>query len=552
MSVWIPMRFTRGLTGAGVAAALVLGPAAAPAAAQAPSSPGVLVLPFATQAVPEASGSAAMALWLREAAAVLLADELDQLGVRAFSRDQRVAAFDQLQLPASGSFSRATTIRIGELVGASEVVFGELRVGDKLSVRARIIDLQTSRQLSDVTDDGPFSDLFALFERVAGRIAQTLGRRVVTTPRASTPIALDAFEMYVKGLVAATPAAQVRFLESAMTRAPHDGRILTALWSVYTEQGLHDKALAAASAVPATSRFARRARFDIGLSLIELKRFDGAFKELSALYAQGRVAAISNAIGIVQLRRGGVTDPTQQAAMFFERATREDPSNVDYLFNLGYARAVAGDATGALTALREAVRRDAADGDAHLVMSAVLTTTGRSTEAGRELELARLLGTSLETTPAAASSRIPPALERVEVSLDAAPRLDTALGQPAQRDQQQTAAFHLEQARRLIGEQNDREAIVALRRAIYLTPYEDEPHILLGRLHQRAGRLGEAIDEFKVAIWCRETATSRIALGTAFLEAGDKDAARREAERAVALAPTLVEAREFLKRTGGL
>ena len=36
-----------------------------------------------------------------------------------------------------------------------------------------------------------------------------------------------------------------------MTRAPHDGRILTALWSVYTKQGLHDKALAAASAVPA-------------------------------------------------------------------------------------------------------------------------------------------------------------------------------------------------------------------------------------------------------------------------------------------------------------
>jgi tetratricopeptide (TPR) repeat protein len=552
MSVWIRMRSVRLLTGATATTLIAVAASSAPAYAQAPSTPRVLVLPFATQTDASASGSAGMALWLREAAAVLLADELDQLGVGAFSRDQRVAAFDQLQLPVSGSFSRATTIRIGELVGASEVVFGELRIGEKLSVRARIIDLQTSRQLSDVTDDGPFSDLFHLFERVAGRIAQTLGRRVLATSRISRAIALDAFELYVKGLVASTPAAQVKFLESAMTRAPHDGQILTALWTVYTEQGAHDKALAAASAVPATSRFARRARFDVGLSLIELKRFDGAFKELSALYTQGHAAAISNALGIVQLRRGGVTDAALLPATFFDRATREDPAKVDYLFNLGYARAIAGDAAGALTALREAVRRDAADGDAHLVMSAMLVTTGRTTEAGRELELARLLGTSLETTPAAASARVPPNLERVEVDLNAAPRLDTALAQPAQRDQQQTAAFQLDQARRLIGEQKDREAAVALRRAIYLTPYEDEPHILLGRLHQRAGRLAEAIDEFKVAIWCRETATSRIALGMAFLEAGDKEAARREAERAVALAPTLVEAREFLKRTGGL
>ena len=53
---------------------------------------------------------------------------------------------------------------------------------------------------------------------------------------------------------------------------------LVALWSVYTAQGLHDKALAVASAVPKESPLSRKARFAAALSLIELGRFDGAFR----------------------------------------------------------------------------------------------------------------------------------------------------------------------------------------------------------------------------------------------------------------------------------
>lgn len=523
---------------------------AGPAAAQTPSSPRVLVLPFSAQAEAQAPGGAGAALWLREAAALLLSEGLDQLGVGTFSRNERVVVFDRLRLPLSGSFSRATTIRVGELVGASEVVFGELRLGSKLSVRVRAIDLQTSRQLPDIADEAALSDLFPLFERLSDRLAHTLGRRV-TAPRRPPAISLEAFENYVKGLVAATPAAQQRFLETAMMRAPRDGRILNGLWSVYTEQGAHDKALAAVSAVPPDSPYLTRARFNLALSLIELRRFDGAFRELTALYGQRRAAAVSNALGVVQLRRGITTEPVS-ATRYFERAVSEDPAGTDYLFNVGYARAVVNDAAGALHWLRETVRRDAADGDAHLVMSAMLSATGRTVEAQRELELARQLGTSLETPPASVSSKVPPGLERIETEIDAAAHIDAVITNPAQRDQQDMAAFHLQQARRLMSAQKDREAMSELRRAIYLSPYEDEPHLLVGKLHQRAGRLADAIDEFKVAIWCRESAAARVALGAALLESGDKDAARREAERAIVLAPSLEEARELLKKTGGL
>jgi len=535
-----------------IVAGLLIGILPQPKMVAAQAAPArVLVMPFAVMgSAAAAPGEASAARWLGEAAATLLADELAQSGIGAWAREDRVEVFDRLQLPMTSELTRATMIRIGELIGASEIVFGEVRMGNGLAVRARTIKLDTGKQLPDVTESAPFNDLFTLFGRVASAVGRHTGRRAAPAGGREGPMALPAFENYIKGLMAATPAAQQRFLEAAMSQAPHDGRVLTALWNVYTNQGLHEKALSVVSAVPSAAPSHRRARFDVALSLIELKRLDGAHKELTTLYAQRRAAAISNALGIVQLRRETAPTGSESAPFYFERAANEAPADSDYLFNLGYARALAGDSAGALLWLRETVRHHAGDGDAHLVMAAVLGTSGRTAESQREMELARLLGTSLEAVPATLS-RIPPSLERVRVSLDDSALGTAALAAPAQRDQSETAKFHLDRAKTMIGQGRDREAIVDLRRSIYLAPYEDEPHLLLGRAYQRAGRVGEAIDEFKVAIWCRETAAARVALGSALFDSGDRDAARREFERALALSPESADARAWLKRIGG-
>jgi Flp pilus assembly protein TadD len=543
-------RGVRFIAGAALLALALTWPAEA--GAQAPSSRRVLVMPFAAGVDPQASAGTGAALWLGEAAAILLGESLASINVDALTRDERVAAFDRLQLPMSSSLTRATTIRVAELIGATDVVFGEVKLGERLSVRARLVHLETGRELPGVEDTGGLPDIFALFGRLASRLGGSLGRTATAGAAAPSPMPLEAFELYVKGLVAETPPVQQRFLESALARAPGDARILMDLWSVYSAQGMYDQALAAANTVPSTSPLARKARFAVALSLIELKRFDGAFVELTALHVGGSAAAVSNALGVVQLRRAAPAG-TSPAAAYFARAATEDPGNPNYLFNLGYAQARAGNAKEALATLREAVRFDAAHGDAHLVMSAVLAGTGRTVEAEREFDFAQLLGTRLDLAGLSPTSRVPPGLEWIGTDLDVSgePRRSAAIANPAQHDQEATAAFHLAQGRRLVDEQRDREAANELRRAIYLAPYEDEPHLLLGQVYHRAGRLTEAIDEFKVAIWCRETAVARLALGQALFAAGDKDAARREAERALVLSPGLTDARDLLKRLGG-
>ena len=68
------------------------------------------------------------------------------------------------------------------------------------------------------------------------------------------------------------------------------------------------------------------------------------------------------------------------------------------------------------------------------------------------------------------------------------------------------ARFYLDRGRRLFQQENDREAIVELNHAIYVSPYLAEAHLLLGRSLLRNGRVHEAIDAFKIALWSAETA----------------------------------------------
>jgi len=77
------------------APASVAGQSAAPAPAR-----RVLVMPF------ENVNREGKIFWLSEASAVLLTEDLDARGGQAISRDERLRAFDRLQLPASAATCR--------------------------------------------------------------------------------------------------------------------------------------------------------------------------------------------------------------------------------------------------------------------------------------------------------------------------------------------------------------------------------------------------------------------------------------------------------------
>ena len=528
-----------------VTLALSCGAQAAAQSAGATQSPRVLVMPF------ENVTRGGPLFWLTEASAVLLADDLNALGASAITRIERRQAFERLQVPPASVLTDATVIRIGQLVGASQVIVGSLLMeNDALVVRARSIALDTGRVRADVTERGPLPELFATFERIARKMALPSAASSADIEKQHPPVTV--FEAYIKGLVADTPATAISYLRAALAGQPSFDRARLALWDVYAEQGDHALALAAVESVGDDSPVFRRARFLAGLSQLNLKKYDEAFATFSALAAVDPSPALLNNLGVVQLRRGGAPQGGQPT-YFFSKAAEADRDDEDLLFNLGYAYWIDRDAGAATYWLREAVRRNPADADAHFVLAAALTAGNNGAEAGRERELAHRLSEAYAPSARPGGDAVPKGLERLkpQVELPHARQIDARLTSDEQRNSDEIARFRLERAQRLFQQENDREAIVELNHAIYVSPYLAEAHLLLGRSLLRTGRVHEAIDAFKIALWSTETAEGHAALGEAYRQARDFAAARTEAGRALVLDPSSAEAKEVLAKIDG-
>ncbi|MEQ1757855.1 MAG: tetratricopeptide repeat protein [Vicinamibacterales bacterium] len=531
------------IVAATIAVATATGAAAQSPAAAAPDN-RVMVVPF------ENANGAARVYWLAEASAVLLTDDLTALGVRAMPREERLLAFEQLGIPPSPVLSHATVIRTGQLVGAAQVVVGSYTLtGETLTVRARAIQLDSGRLLPEVSESGPLPEIFQIYGRVARRLASD------SSPSSGDPETghppLPAFEQYIKGLVARSPSTQVGFFSQALTLSPAFHRARLGLWTVYTEQGEHQRALEVVRQVSPNQPLSRRARFLASLSMLELAQYGPAADALGDLGRERPDASIVNNQGIIQFRRPAGTSLVK-ASFFFEEAARMDPSDASLFFNLGYARWTERDLAGAVDALREVVRRDPADGDAHFVLAVVLQASGSSVEAGRERELARQLSSKYaewEARPGGITT-MPRGLERVKTELDVPPalRLNDAIVAAGQRDQQDQALFHLESGKRLFQAEHDAEAVAELRRAVYLAPYQSEAHLMLGRVYLRTGRLSLAVSELKISIWSADTIAARLALAETYLQLKDPAAARSEAQVVLRRDPGNLDARRITER----
>ena len=230
-----------------------------------------------------------------------------------------------------------------------------------------------------------------------------------------------------------------------------------------------------------------------------------------------------NNLGVVQLRRGG-TPQTGLPTYYFNKAAEADPGRSRLLLQSRLRLLAA-----------TAIRRRRSTGCARRCAAIPPTATriscsarrspppGNATEAAREKELARRLSSTYEEwDKRPAATRCPKGLERVknDVELPHARRIETTTRRRReQRDQQELAPFYLDRGRRLFQQENDRDAVAELNRALYLSPYLADAHLLLGRIHLRNGRVREAIDAFKISLWSAETAEAHAALGEAYRQA---------------------------------
>ena len=519
-----------------------------PASAQgaATLTPSVLVMPL------RPLGDNPRALWLGEGVALLVADGLTRWDVRRCRASTASRPSTRCELPADRELSRATLLRAAIVMGVRDLVTGTVSLaGETLTVSVRVVQVEAGRGNPEIPRAGPAR---RRRRHRGSRCAAAIAGAPPGTPVVGydPPPSLEVFEAFVKGLVAETPATQLRFLEQAVKDAPGYARAHLAIWEVCTDEEQHARALAAAQAVPASSRFSRRARFAAGLSLTNLKRWEEAFTAYKSLLDESATAAVYNNLGVIQARRGSITAQTGKPAWYFSRASEAAPDSPDYFFNLGYAYWLDKDTPAAIYWLREVVRRSPADGEAHYMLAAALLATNNTAEATRERDLARQLSSRFDEWDQRpredAVGGVPRGLERASETEATPVRADSGLVSTTQQDHQQLARFHFDRGLRLEEQQQDREAISEFRKSLYLAPYDAQTHLALGRVLVRSGRLRDAIESLKISLWSAESLDARLLLAEALLGTGETSEAQVHADRALQLAPESAVARALVER----
>jgi len=131
--------------------------------------------------------------------------------------------------------------KIGQQLQVNHVLEGSVRkAGTTIRITAQLVETETGFHLWSNTFDRQLEDVFAIQDEIAGAIARELRMRLVNLPeRATTPVNMDAYELYLKGrgLVAKRKAVDLftamDILKSAIEIEPQYAQAMATLAKAY-------------------------------------------------------------------------------------------------------------------------------------------------------------------------------------------------------------------------------------------------------------------------------------------------------------------------------
>ncbi|HET8667685.1 MAG TPA: hypothetical protein VFM10_06870, partial [Terriglobales bacterium] len=192
----------------------------------------VLVLPF------ENASKAPGLDWIGEAFVEVLADRIASAAVYAIARQDRVYAFDRAGIPANLRPSRATLFRVGEQMDADYMVLGSYNFdGQTFTATAQLLDVKRLRLLPDRSESGPLMQLLQIQHALAWDLIPELDPTFRTSREqfmsASPAIRLDAFENYIRGVVATSRPEKIQKFKEAVRINPQYTMAIMQLGKTY-------------------------------------------------------------------------------------------------------------------------------------------------------------------------------------------------------------------------------------------------------------------------------------------------------------------------------
>lgn len=520
-----------------------------------------LVFPF------ENRGASPHLDWLGEGLEELAIQRLSAAGESVYSHSGRMNELERYGLPATAKLSRATMLRIAEDLDADYVVLGSFASdGTQLTVELRVLRVGATKLLAPIRESGPLDSLMDVATKLAWRTVSSSGRSyplsLAEFSKKQRPVRLDAFEHYIRGLIAADDDARLRNLRESARLEPEWPDPDFALGELYFAHRDCNAALPWFARVPRNHDRSVEAMFSTGVCQLLLKQPDKAEETFVAIQQGMRKDGASGAdlpellnnLALARAAAGKIPEANQD----LRKATEMDPDEDDYPFNQGVLSLRAGDTVNAAGYFREAAARkpDNAEDRAFLIFA--LEKAGKKTEADEERVSAEeafgpkaLPAIHWDVKDTAASAK----LDRIKTELDTtqlqlelkSPETSSASGAGAVAGSQ-TPADWIRRGRQNLAAGQIPDADRAFRSALASDPGNSAAHRGLAEVHRRQGKLDDAVKELQSSLQARDSAVVRTTLARTYLEQKKPELARTELEKALKLAPNYSEAKQLLER----
>jgi len=484
----------------------------------------LLVLPFDNR-----SGQPSLE-WIREAAPEILGSRFTSAGFAPMSREDRLYALDHLGLPEGFQPSRASSLKLAQTLDADAIIVGSfLTDGPDIVTEAQVVDVPHLHMSPKVTARGKMNDMVAVFDSLAWKLTRVLDPSFSvgeeTFIAAGRDLRLDAFEQYIRGITEPDHDERLRHLKQAVTLNPQFSAAWFAMGREDYQAQQYEEAAAAFAKVGHDDPNALEAGFYRGLSLL----FSGDYPKAKQAFADvARVlplAEVLNNEGVAEARQG------HDASALFIAAETADPNAADYHFNLAVS-----------------LNRRGAKNEAKAELAQCLKLRPNDSEA-QELQKEWQAPAS---APAAAASADASAeqetkadpLERIVRTFDArAFRQAAVMMDQVEAARLETLSPH-DRAVKLTGQAKaylNRGLLLEAER-LYQSAVADDnglaaAHAGLAEVRERAGDTATARKEAQKALELAPSADAYLVLGRLDLAAGHLDEAGKETGQALQLDP---------------
>jgi tetratricopeptide (TPR) repeat protein len=310
--------------------------------------------------------------WIGESVSETIREALASKGFIVFGRDQRLEAYRRLSIRPDSQLTKATVMRVGELLDAQQVIFGSFELSGAgtdskargtLRLTAEIIDVRKMTRGPEYAEIGALEDLARLQSHLAWQTLQFVSGDDAPSEeafrQAQPVLRIDAIESYVRGLIAASDEQKFKLFNQAVRVEPGYSQASFQLGRLHYGKKSYRLAADYLQKVANTDAHYRSATFLSGLCHYHLRDFPAAEEAFQRVATSVPLNEVLNNLAAAQSRQN-----LASALDNFKKALDGDSNDPDYHFNVGYSLFRRGDLEGAAERFRAVLDRDADDAEA--------------------------------------------------------------------------------------------------------------------------------------------------------------------------------------------